>query len=215
MLLSLWFFVVLISAAAAGFVLLVTFEVQHRRGRRSGRRVMRGLRLHSVRLVGVVATLAMALAATADGVNRHFSYIPTFAALFGDISPDYMHHHHGTIEEALGARGRRPHPWRGRQGDRRRHRLAPWGRDTYVYLPAAYLRSGRGGPPVPDALPHPRVAGHVRGLATGRIPRPHDGRTPAEAPSNRSSSSCRTSTVTTGATSSVRTSCTGHRRRRT
>lgn len=92
MLLAWWFLTLLICAAAAVPLAGVAFGVRRRRRRRAGLGVSRGWRLALRRLTLGLATLTFALAATAAAVNDHYSYIPSFHALFGDVSPDLVAH---------------------------------------------------------------------------------------------------------------------------
>ena len=138
MLLSLWFFVLLVGVASLALAGLVTLEWRHRARRRAGSDVAHGWRLGLLRTAGVLFFLVLAMAATAEGFNRHYSYIPTFAALFGYVSPDLVHHpsagnapppreqkppDHGVVEEVSV-----PGPLSGIEGRR-----------TFVYLPPAYF----------------------------------------------------------------------------
>src|SRR5882724_4114389 len=92
MLLAWWFLALLISAAAAHPVLGVVLGIRRRRRRRAGRPVISGWRLGARRLSLVLGTITFATAATAAAVNDHYSYIPSFHALFGDVSPDLVSH---------------------------------------------------------------------------------------------------------------------------
>jgi len=133
-LLSLWF-LILLAVATVGFVVLaIAVWLAPFLGRL--RLTRRG------RLVGfgsAVLAFVFATGTVADGINRHFSYIPTFSALLGDYSPDLIRsgnvsrlirraEHggglpaHGVVEEVLLAGSR--------SGIRR---------GGYVYLPRAYF----------------------------------------------------------------------------
>jgi enterochelin esterase-like enzyme len=92
MLLAWWFLALLIVAAAAFPVLAVLLGVRRRRRRKAGRPVISGWRLAARRVSLVLATLLFGLAAVAAGVNDHYSYIPSWHALFGDVSPDLVSH---------------------------------------------------------------------------------------------------------------------------
>ncbi len=85
-LLSLWFQVVLIGttvALAAVFVALwlPPLKTRFRRTRR---------RRWPLAVGSALLALVFATASVADAVNRHFSYIPSFAALGGHYSPDLI-----------------------------------------------------------------------------------------------------------------------------
>jgi enterochelin esterase-like enzyme len=88
MLLSLWFLIALVVAAAGALLAWVAFGVRRRAWRKAGRPTHGGWRLWVTRALSAVGILALSAAAAADGFNRHFSYVPTFAALRGDVSPD-------------------------------------------------------------------------------------------------------------------------------
>jgi len=135
---SLWFFVLLAAVASLALLGFVALERRHRVRRRADAQVARGWRLGLYRAGGVVGCLTLALATTAEGFNRHYSYIPTFAALFGYVSPDLVHRasagatpppphqkppDHGVVEEISV-----PGPAAGFPGRR-----------TFVYLPPAYF----------------------------------------------------------------------------
>ena len=86
-----WWFLALLIAAAAGFPLLTLgLGIRRRRRRRGGRPIISGWRLAARRASLAFATLVFTLAAIAAGVNDHYSYIPSFHALFGDVSPDLV-----------------------------------------------------------------------------------------------------------------------------
>src|SRR5437660_8455730 len=141
MLLAWWLLALLIAAAAAHPVLAAVLGIRRRRRRRAGRPVISGWHLGARRLSLALGTVTFALAATAAAVNDHYSYIPSFHALFGDVSPDLVSHpvaarsavgdgvvaaavtkkmsDHGTVEKVAVAG-----PVSG---------IGP--RDTYVYLP--------------------------------------------------------------------------------
>ena len=88
MLLAWWFLALLIAVAAGLPVLAVVLGIRRRLRRRAGRPVIYGWRLAARRTSLALGTLIFGLAATAAGVNDHYSYIPSFHALFGDVSPD-------------------------------------------------------------------------------------------------------------------------------
>jgi enterochelin esterase-like enzyme len=131
-LLSLWFLVTLETLAALPLVASVAFGIRRQRRKWRGLKVRRGWRLAAIRLGTVLATLVFAAVAIADGVNRHYSYIPTFEALAGNVSPDLVHHvviptsvlpDHGVVQKS-----EVPGPV---------SRIEA--RDTYVYLPPEYF----------------------------------------------------------------------------
>src|SRR2546423_1599304 len=146
-----WFLALLIGAAAAVPVLGGVFGVRRRRRRRAGLAVVGGWRLALRRLTLVFGTVTFGLAATAAAVNDHYSYIPSFHALFGDVSPDLVSHpvaarsevgdgavrsvakkaaDHGTVEQV---------PVAGRPADRR--------------VPGPHLGAAPPGPLPRDRLP--------------------------------------------------------------
>src|SRR5581483_2734750 len=102
MLLSLWFLALLCSLAAVVVALWVALGVRRRRRRRGGAPVLHGWKLALARAGLSLAVLALVLASIADGVNRHFSYIPSFAALRGHYSPYVVKGHVNTGQVALG-----------------------------------------------------------------------------------------------------------------
>jgi len=135
---SLWFFVLVVGLAGLALAGFFVLEWRHRAHRHSGSPVAHGWKLALLRTGGVLGCLGLVTAATAEGLNRHYSYIPTFAALFGDISPDLVHRasagsappppeqkppDHGVVEEIS-----IPGPVSGIEG-----------RKTFVYLPPAYF----------------------------------------------------------------------------
>jgi len=134
-LLSLWFLVVLIGATVVFVALFVTVLLPPIRKRfQDAHRRRWPLALGSALLAVVLAT-----ASVADAINRHFSYIPSFAALGGHYSPDLIGSSnvsdlmriadsggglppHGVVVHAMLAG---PHSGISRRG--------------YVYLPRAYF----------------------------------------------------------------------------
>src|SRR5437660_3732734 len=92
MLLAWWLLALLIAAAAAHPVLAAVLGIRRRRRRRAGRPVISGWHLGARRLSLALGTVTFATAATAAAVNDHYSYIPSFHALFGDVSPDLVSH---------------------------------------------------------------------------------------------------------------------------
>jgi len=157
MLMAWWFLAVLVGAAIAVPAIGSACGVRRNRRRRAGQPVTTGWHL-AVRRGGLVlATLTLASAATAAAVNDHYSYIPSFHALFGDVSPDLVSHpvaarsvqrpaHHAAVIPVA-------------TNTDKAHKLADHGtvekvsvagpvsgieaRDTYVYLPPQYFDPGR------------------------------------------------------------------------
>ena len=141
MLLSWWFLAFLTAAAAMSAVVTARLFLPARPSRHRAEGKRPGRRFAVLRALATFLTAVLTVAAAADGVNRHFSYIPTFAALFGEISPDLLGQtlsssaaagppvpgahppSHGVVEkiEIAGAVSR----------------IGP--RDTYVYLPPTYF----------------------------------------------------------------------------
>jgi enterochelin esterase-like enzyme len=155
MLVARWFLAALIGAAVAVSAVGVAFGVRRRRLRRAGLAVRTGWRLAVCRLTLLLATLVFASAAVAAGVNDHYSYIPSFHALFGDVSPDLVSH-------PVGARSARPSTAAllpVATNTDKPHKPADHGtvekvsvngpvsgieaRDTYVYLPPQYFDPDR------------------------------------------------------------------------
>jgi enterochelin esterase-like enzyme len=139
MLLSLWFLVTLACAAGVALVGWVLLGIRHYRRRKAGKHVLHGWQLWLARLGATLLTLVLIVATVADAFNRKFSYIPTFAALRGNISPELVKGHqeppvevaagpafvmpdHGTVEEV-----QVPGPV---------SNIGP--RRTFVYLPPEY-----------------------------------------------------------------------------
>ena len=151
MLMAWWFLTLLIGAALVVPAAGVAFGVRRHRRRRGGLTVTTGWRLALHRLALSLATLLFATAATAAAVNDHYSYIPSFHALFGDVSPDL-------VSRPVAARSARrsAHPVIPvATNTDKPHQLADHGtvekvsvagpvsgieaRDTYVYLPPQYF----------------------------------------------------------------------------
>jgi enterochelin esterase-like enzyme len=153
MLLSFWFFAVLVAAALAAVAGTIATEVVRYRRGLSGQLAVVGGQAVALRIIAWVGAIGLTVAAVGDGVNRHFSYIPSFAALSGHYSPDVVAHpvtrasgeSRGRTELAaggalLGSNGHLDHgvveqiqvpgPVSG---------IAE--RTTYVYLPPAYFDS--------------------------------------------------------------------------
>jgi enterochelin esterase-like enzyme len=152
-LLTWWFLALLIVAAAAFPPLAVALGIRRRRRIRDGRPVIRGWRLGLRRLALALGTLIFGLAATAAAVNDHYSYIPSFHALFGDVSPDLVSH--PVAAKAARARagagvaggGEVAMPVAAKKPDHGTVEKVQVGgpvsgigeRDTYVYLPPEYF----------------------------------------------------------------------------
>jgi enterochelin esterase-like enzyme len=140
MLLSLWFFVVLVGLAVTAPSALVALHIRRQRSRRTLGLVADPWRVALARTAGVLLTAALVLAAVADGFDRHYSYIPTLQALLGDVSPDLAHGHTALVA-ATAPRAPSAVPRNGVD----EHVLIPGAvsgvptRDAYVYLPAAYF----------------------------------------------------------------------------
>jgi S-formylglutathione hydrolase FrmB len=134
-LLSLWFLVAL-ATVTAGFVIVVvgvclrSVRVRLQLTRRAGW------------LFGVgaaVLSLLFGAATVADGINRHFAYIPSFSALRGDYSRDLVGHKQ-VLQVAVRAASGRGLPAHGLVEDvvlrGPRSQIA---RHGFVYLPRAYF----------------------------------------------------------------------------
>src|SRR2546423_11283305 len=92
MLMAWWFLAVLVGAAIAVPAIGTACRVRRHRRQRAGQPVTTGWHL-AVRRGGLLlANVTLASAATAAAVNDHYSYIPSFHALFGDVSPDLVSH---------------------------------------------------------------------------------------------------------------------------
>ena len=148
MLLAWWFLALLIGAAAAVPVLGGVFGVRRRRRRRAGVAVVGGWRLALRRLTLVFGTVTFGLAATAAAVNDHYSYIPSFHALFGDVSPDLVSHPVAARSEVGDGAVRSVAKKAADHGTVEKVPVAGpvsgiGARDTYVYLPPEYFDSAR------------------------------------------------------------------------
>src|SRR5205085_7749204 len=154
MLLAWWFLALLIAVAAGLPVLAVVLGIRRRLRRRAGRPVIYGWRLAARRTSLALGTLIFGLAATAAGVNDHYSYIPSFHALFGDVSPDLVSHPvaaraaRARAAAALGGEaGADTVPVVAKKSDHGTVEKVQVGgpvsgigaRDTYVYLPPEYF----------------------------------------------------------------------------
>ncbi|HZQ26959.1 MAG TPA: alpha/beta hydrolase-fold protein [Acidimicrobiales bacterium] len=139
MLLSLWFLALLCSLAAVVVALWVALGVRRRRRRRGGAPVLHGWKLALARAGLSLAVLALVLASIADGVNRHFSYIPSFAALRGHYSPYVVKGHVNTGQVALGPAATVPDHGTVEQVSVPGEASGIGPRKTYVYLPPQYF----------------------------------------------------------------------------
>ena len=92
MLLAWWFLASLIAAAAGLPLLWIGLGIRRHRRRKAGRPIISGWRLPARRLMLAFGTVVFTLASIAAAVNDHYSYIPSFHALFGDVSPDLVSH---------------------------------------------------------------------------------------------------------------------------
>src|SRR2546423_10129717 len=92
MLLAWWFLALLIAAAAGFLVLAIGLGIRRRRRRRTGRPIISGWRLAARRASLAFATVVFTLAAVAAAVNDHHSHIPRFPAPFRDLSPRLLNH---------------------------------------------------------------------------------------------------------------------------
>jgi S-formylglutathione hydrolase FrmB len=90
MLLSTWFYAVLLALTAAPLVVWLILDLLRFRRRRLGFPVLDGWRVMLLRGWAIVTALLFGVLATAVGLNRQFQYIPSFAALGGDVSPDLV-----------------------------------------------------------------------------------------------------------------------------
>jgi S-formylglutathione hydrolase FrmB len=89
-LLSTWFYVVLLVLTAAPVVVWLALDVLRYRRRRRGEPVVERWRAMLLRGWAVVTALLFGVLATAVALNRQYQYIPSFAALAGDVSPDLV-----------------------------------------------------------------------------------------------------------------------------
>jgi S-formylglutathione hydrolase FrmB len=90
MLVATWFYALLIGLAAAPLVAWAVLDVARWRRRRRGLAVISNARAMLLRGWAVVTCVLLAVLATAVGLNRQYQYIPSFAALSGDVSPDLV-----------------------------------------------------------------------------------------------------------------------------
>jgi enterochelin esterase-like enzyme len=156
MLLAWWFLALLISAAAGFPLAALGFGIRRHRRRRAGRPIMSGWRLVTRRVTLVLGTVAFTLAAIAAGVNDHYSYIPSFHALFGDVSPDLVSHpvaaraelarraqHEGGDGGVVPAAVKIPDHGTVEKVSIDGPVSGVGGRDAYVYLPTEYFDPAR------------------------------------------------------------------------
>src|SRR5882724_5644376 len=148
MLLSWWFLALVAGGAFSWPVAAIVLGVRRRRRRRTDRPVVGGWRLGLRRLALVVGTVTFALAATAAGVNDHYAYIPSFHALFGDVSPDLVSHPVAARSarpagEAMPAKTTTPDHGTVEKVKVDGPTSGIGGRDTYVYLPPQYFDPAR------------------------------------------------------------------------
>jgi enterochelin esterase-like enzyme len=149
MLLAWWFLALLLGAAAAIPMAGTACGIRRRRRRKAGLAVSHGWGLALRRLALGVTTLTFGLAATATAVNDHYSYIPSFHALFGDVSPDLVAHPVAARSAMLPVSTNSDHPAKPTA-----HGIVekvPVGapasgvgaRDAYVYLPPEYFDTAK------------------------------------------------------------------------
>lgn len=159
MLLSTWFYVLLLVLTAAPLVAWATLDALRYRKRRRGQPVIENWRALLLRAWAVATALLFGVLATAVALNRHYQYIPSFAALAGDVSPDlvtgpgYAPGHATGVDAHRGARehgsGRDPatnpeFPPVPSRGTVLKIQIAGTvsnvaARDAYVYLPPQYF----------------------------------------------------------------------------
>lgn len=134
MLLSLWFLVVLVVAAVVCAAIALALW-------RQLRVVPRTKELMAVQACSCVLAVALGALAGLDGVNRHFSYIPSVAALFGDVSRDLRPHAFAAsaVAQAPPADERPPDHGVVEKVEVAGPQSGIGPRDTYVYLPPAYF----------------------------------------------------------------------------
>jgi S-formylglutathione hydrolase FrmB len=160
MLLSTWFYVALVALTATPLVVWLALDVLRYRRRRRGQPVLEGWRVMLLRGWALMTALLFGVLTTAVALNRQYQYIPSFAALAGDVSPDLVTGPGPyTAVDARGAADQSPP--KDHDGSRGRSRgrefppppthgtvlkvqiggglsaIAP--RDAYVYLPPQYF----------------------------------------------------------------------------
>ncbi len=94
-LISTWLFGLLIVAVVLVAVAWIGIEVRRvRRARRcrEGRRGSGRLARVGARVGAAALVILLVVTTVLDGINRHYQYIPTFAALFGHVSRDLVEH---------------------------------------------------------------------------------------------------------------------------
>src|ERR1700730_6597877 len=90
MLLSTWFYVALVALTATPLVVWLALDVLRDRRRRRGQPVLAGWRGVLLRGWALMTALLFGVLTTAVALNRQYQYIPSFAALAGDVSPDLV-----------------------------------------------------------------------------------------------------------------------------
>ena len=85
-LMSLWFLAVLVAATVLVGAVFVALCIRPARRHLH----LRGARGVTAAVTAGVLTLALAVTTVADGINRHFAYIPSFSALAGHYSRDMI-----------------------------------------------------------------------------------------------------------------------------
>lgn len=165
-LLSLWFEAVLIAVTSVVLLAVLVIEVRRHRRRGAGRRVLGRWWTTGIRGLAVVLVLALVVVDVADAVNRHYSYVPSFAALLGQVGHDSGRVPTDFAEVGPGAGARREAIARRDDVERRtllrtqgaasaRGTVEEFGvdgavsgvgsRPTYVYLPPGYFDPGAAG----------------------------------------------------------------------
>ena len=141
MLLSLWFLGLLALLTLSALAAAVVVEGRRRRRRQAG--TIGWVRAWTGRGLSVALLFLLAVTTVADQQNRHFQYIPSFAALFGNISPNYRSGGlRAVVAQQRGQHGRR---WAAAQPGTVVKIQVPGpasavaARPAYVYLPAAYF----------------------------------------------------------------------------
>ncbi|HZR13175.1 MAG TPA: alpha/beta fold hydrolase [Acidimicrobiia bacterium] len=90
MLVATWFYAFLIALAIVPLLAWAVLDVLRLRRRRRGLPVISNARAMLLRGWAIVTCLLLGVLATAVGLNRQYQYIPSFAALSGDVSPDLV-----------------------------------------------------------------------------------------------------------------------------
>jgi len=138
MLLSVWLLAALVTAPLAAIAGWAALGLRRRRRLRASVAVRRGPSLWALRAGAVVVIAALVAVAGADAANRRYSYIPTFAALRGDVSPDLARAPRHGAELALGAPAAPDHGQVDKVSIPGRA-SGVQARTGYVYLPPAYF----------------------------------------------------------------------------